>query len=114
MDLIFFKGTEIISVRIADKKLSFAKVQGQVLRFAPIEGLKFSEQGIKETFPDLANLPFEEMKKIAIERFQDKINKMKDEKEIAHYLVEDLSKHGYVIKLVNKMGFRPMTWDKFK
>ena len=112
-DLIYYYGKEIILVRLLDGSLAFAKVQGQNIQFAPLEGLKFSESGMLKEMPELKNLPFDEMKKKAIQRIKEKIKSMKEAEQV-EYLKDDLGKHGYLLKFVHKQGFRPMTYEKWE
>jgi len=113
VDMIFYYGKEIIIIRLIDNDLYFCKVQGSRLLFAPIEGLKFSELGIKKEFPDLADKPFAEAKRIAIQRLKNKLSEFKTEKEKINYLREDLAKFGYVLKIISKPGCRPITWEAY-
>jgi len=108
LDLYFKFGTEVIAIRIDGTNLTFSKVQGNWVKYAPIEGLRFSKEGILKEFPDLKDKPFEEMKRIAIQRFKEHIKKLQDEEKIAEYLKQDLAKHGYELLAIHKKGFRPI------
>jgi hypothetical protein len=112
IDVYFKKGTEMIAVRIQGTRLSFAQLRGQVVKYAPIEGLKLSISGIVKEFPDLDGKPVAEMRKIAIERFKKHIEKMGTESERAEYVTEDLKKHFYTPILHKKAGFRPRILGK--
>lgn len=79
---------------------------GQI-RYATLDGLKFTASGILKEFPDLGGKPFNEMKEIALKRFKKKIKAMKTEEELVNYLIKDLSNHGYTLYLKQKKGFRP-------
>jgi hypothetical protein len=108
LDILFKIGGDLVDIRLIDKSLYFSKVSGNRLLFSDISGLKFDINGIKKEFPDLAILEdSEEIKKIAIERFKQKINGMSSEKEIVLYLKEDLAKHGYILVNISRPGFRP-------
>jgi hypothetical protein len=113
VDLVYYYGKEIIIVRILNDNLFFCKLENSQLRFAPIEGLKFSEAGIRKEFPDLSDKPFDEAKKIAIQRLRDKIKSMKTEKDKIIYLKEDLEKFGYVLKIISREGYRPISWGAY-
>lgn len=113
LNLVFDFGSELISIKIEGHTLLFASIKGPIVTYAPIEGLKFSERGIEEEFPDLKGKPFNQMKTEAIERFKEKIKQMKTEEEIMIFLKNDLVKHGYHLNLIHKPGFRPINADKY-
>lgn len=103
IDLIFHLGSEIILVRIEGNRIMLGNTiyGGQM---ATIDGLQLSYEGVIKEFPDLKGES--NWKKEAIFRFKNKINEMKNEDEIAEYIIEDLKKYGYVPKLKQKKGFR--------
>jgi len=108
IDLLFRQTTESIVIRIQNnKEIVFAKVQGELLQFSSIEGLKLSLTGILKQFPDLEGKPKEEIRKEAIKRFKDHIQSLKTEKEIIEYIVNDLKKYGFEPQMIHKKGFRP-------
>ena len=106
--LVFQKQTQVIAIVIQGHSVMFGEVRAGGTYFAPIEGLKLSIAGILKEFPDLEGKPVEEIKREAIKRFKEKIKSFGSEKEIAEYIVDDLGKHGYVLKIVQKKGFRPI------
>ncbi len=108
IDIIFKIGGDFIDIRLIDKSLYFSKMSGNQLLFSDISGLKLNINGILKEFPDLKEIDDEnEIKKIAIERFKDKIKGMNSDKEIVLYLKEDLAKYGYIFYSISKPGFRP-------
>jgi hypothetical protein len=102
--IIFSFGSEIVEVRIQDSNCFFRTSQLQ--RFATIEGLKLDKEGTIKEFPDLEGN--EDWNKIAIGRFKEKMKSLKSEQEQAKYIIEDLSKYGYVPKYMQRAGFRPV------
>jgi len=106
-DLAFERGTEIASVRIINKKLFFSTLQGGVFALSPLEGIKLDIRGILIEHPDLKGKPEKEMRKIALERLEDKINSMKTEQEIQDYVKEELEKFGWKLTIIRRKGFRP-------
>jgi len=106
MMLGFQKGTEVVAIRIINKQLLFSKVQGGVIKFAPVDSLKLNPAGIVKEFPDLKGVPIPQMKKEAVKRLKIHIKNMKTSKEIMDYLVKDLGKHGYIFKSYQLPGHR--------
>lgn len=105
-DLIFKFGTEHIAIKVNFKQLQFCKLEGGLFKYAPIDGLKLSTSGIIKEFPDLKNKSDKTIRRIAIQRFKDHIQKLKTEQEVEDYLKEDLKKHGYELKFRKRPGFR--------
>ena len=101
--LFEFSG-EIIEVRVEGTNTMF-RTQQYGGQFAPIEGLHLDYAGVCREFPDLETN--KEWRKIAIERFKEKIKTMKDEEERMEYIMNDLKKYGYVPRYYQKQGFRP-------
>ena len=91
---------------IGNRVTSLSTMYMGVTRYSTIEGLKFSKSGMIAEFPDLKNLPFEEMRKEAIKRFKEKLKTMKTEQEVTNYLIDDLKKYGYKLYKIDKKGFR--------
>lgn len=102
--IIFGYANEVIEVRIQNKNVYFRTSQFQ--QFADIEGLKLDKEGVVKEFPELKNN--KEWRKIAIEKFREKIKNMKTEKERAQYIIDDLTKFGYIPMYLQKDGFRPV------
>jgi len=112
IDVYLKKGTTPIAVRIDGKNLFFAQIGGQIVKYAPIEGLKLSISGIIKEYPDLEGKPIGEMRRIAIERFKAYVAGMKTEMERANYVITDLQKHFYTPILLKRAGFRPQMLGK--
>jgi len=89
---IFDFGGEIVEVRIDNMNCLFRTKQYGG-GFAPIDGLRIDEKGVKKEFPDLIDNP--DWKKIAIERFKDKIKSYSTNKQRMEYIISDLKKWGY-------------------
>lgn len=95
-------GTEIIFVRVNGTNITFSN-SGQLI-MSGIDGLKLNYYGTIKEFPDLKDKL--DWKDEAIKRFKEKISKMKNEDEIANYIIMDLKNHGYEPKIKQKAGFR--------
>ena len=103
IDILFYFGGDIILVKIQGVNITFATSQyGNVQ--APIEGLQLNYVGVCREHPDLELR--DDWKEEAIRRFKEKIKSMKDEDEIAQYIISDLSHYGYVAQYKQKQGFR--------
>jgi len=102
--IIFKLGNEVLEVRIKDSVCFFRTSPLQP--FATIDGLKLDKLGVIKEFPDLKDN--KDWKKIAIERFKNKMKELKTEKEQASYIIEDLSKYGYEPQYLQREGFRPV------
>lgn len=105
IDLIFQFGSEIILVKVDGTNIQFGN-SGQGNKLATLEGLRLNYNGVVREFPDLETDP--EWRSKALIRFKDKISKFRNENEIADYLIEDLRKFGYLPKLKQRAGFRPV------
>ena len=103
IDIIFNFANEIVLVKIEGNNIRFGtSVYGAQL--ANIEGIRLDWTGTIREFPDLKdNLDWRE---IAIQRFKDHIKSLKNEDEIADYIIKELSSKGYTPKLKQKAGFR--------
>lgn len=100
--VIFKFGSETVETRIDGINVFFRTSQFQ--QFGDIDGVKLDKVGVIEEFPDLeGNVEWE---KEARERFKDKIASLPSERERAEYLIQDLSKHGYVPLYLQRQGFR--------
>jgi hypothetical protein len=100
--LIFKFASELVEVRVEGINVYFRTSQLQ--RFATIDGLKLDKSGVIKEFPDLKDN--EEWKKIAVERFKEKIKSYNTEMERADYIIEDLKKFGYKPLYRQRQGFR--------
>ena len=108
IDVIFQQQQELVAVRIMGKNLLFLpQVRGQFPKYAPISGLKLDIGGILKEFPDLKDKEPAEIRRIAIQRFKDKIKTMETEQEIKEYVIKDLvGKHGFKFVGTQRKGFR--------
>jgi len=100
---IFQFGSEIVEVRVHHEFVYFRNQNSPA--FGSIEELKLNRGGVVKEFPDLKD--DKEWEKKARERFKEKIHSFKSEEERMKYIVDDLSKFGYVLKYVQKQGHRP-------
>lgn len=102
--LIFQLASENIEVRIDNKNIYFRTV-GTSGAWATIEHIKLDYNGVIKEHPDLKDN--KEWRQETIKRFKEKINKMKTETEISNYIIDDLTKFGYVALYRQRQGFRP-------
>lgn len=106
IDVIFYFGTEVILVRVDGHNVQFANSRyGATM--ATIEGLRLDRAGVIKEFPDLAGK--ENWREEAIKRFKEKIKSFKNEEERIKYIIDDLTKFGYVAKYKRKQGHRMET-----
>lgn len=101
--VIFQFGNELVEVRVNDEQVLFRTRQFGGA-FATIDNLRLSKVGCIKEFPELKNNP--EWRKITIERFKEKIKALKTEKEKINYIIDDLSKFGYVPYAMQEKGHR--------
>lgn len=99
---ILLFGADVVEVRVDNSSVYFRTVQNP--QFVDIKGLSLDKAGTIKEFPDLESNP--DWRAIAIERFRDKIKKMKNEEERIKYVIDDLTKFGYKAKFIQKAGFR--------
>lgn len=102
--VIFKFGNEIIEVRVIDKNVYFRTSNFQ--QFVDVDGLNLDKNGVEKEFPDLKGN--NEWRKIAIERFKEKIKTMDSETQRIKYIIEDLTKYGYVPIRMQRQGHRPI------
>lgn len=102
--IIFEFGGDTVEVRIDNSSCFFRTSQLQ--RFATIDGLKLDKVGVIKEFPDLKDN--EDWRKIAIERFKNKMKKMNTEKERVEYVIKDLISFGYKPLYLQREGHRPV------
>ena len=100
--VIFMFASEMIEVRVRETEVLFRS--GSQQGFAPIDGLQLSYSGVIKEFPDLENT--DDWKLQTIDRFKEKIKNYATEKERIEYIIEDLGKHGYIPKYIQKGGHR--------
>jgi hypothetical protein len=104
---MFQFGTQLLEVKIIEKSVYFATdVRQGFANFYSIDHLKLDVAGILKEFPELDGKSDIEIKSEAIKRFKDKIALMNSEEEIAKYVIEDLTKHGYRPRHMARQGFR--------
>lgn len=103
IDVMFEFESDFILIKIEGKKILFANLT-YGSRLTTIEGLRLDQKGVLKEFPDLKNDKNWKLK--AIDRFNNKIENMKDENEIAEYVIDDLKKFGYIPRYKQKKGFR--------
>jgi len=109
INCIFRQQEKVIGVKIEGHHITFATLQGySAPMYAPIEGIQLDIGGILQEFPDLIDKDRNEIRKIAIERFKEKLKSFKTEMEIKNYLKEDLTRHGYIFTGYQKKGHRFM------
>jgi hypothetical protein len=105
IDVIFYHGSEMVIVKVNGNSVLFGStIYGS--RLADISGLRLDFAGTIKEFPDLENDL--EWRKKAIERFKEHIAILGDEEKIAEYIIYELRSKGYIPKLKQKAGFRPV------
>jgi hypothetical protein len=102
--VVFRFGGEVIMVRIDGFNCYFKTSQSNL--YSTIDGLKLNKSGVIKEHPDLKDK--EEWRKIAIKRFKEKLKKMKSEKQRMEYVINDLTKFGYISLYYQRQGFRPI------
>jgi len=108
MELVFQFGNEMIIIKIRDGTILFSNSTTNFQQFVTIDGLKLTKEGILKEHPDLKDLNDTEMKAEAIKRFKDHVKALGNENKIKDYVVKELGKSGYILKVVKKEGFRPI------
>jgi hypothetical protein len=103
--VIFQFGNQIVEVRVNDLNCLFRVSSQYGGAFVTIDQLRLEKNGVVKEFPDLKENT--EWKKIAIERFKEKLKNYKTEEERINYVIEDLKKFGYVPLYKQKNGHRP-------
>ena len=107
MILNFVLADTIIRVKIEGNNITFSDVSTNYQTFVPLECLKLSVAGIIKDHPDLLGKSDVEIKKEGLKRFKEKIKGMGSEVEVKNYVVEELKPHGYVLKMIERPGYRP-------
>ena len=105
INLHFQRANEVILIVINGNNVLFGStIFGAAL--ADISGLKLDFHGTIREFPDLKeDLQWREK---AIERFKKHIKALNDEDKISDYIICELRNKGYIPKLKQKQGFRPV------
>lgn len=101
--LLFGFANEKILVTINGRQVYFSSTAFGAIK-SPIEGLKLDYSGVIREFPDLEGS--DDWNASAIKRFKERIASFKTEDEVAHYLIEDLRKYGYVPEQKQIRGHR--------
>ena len=105
--LVLSRGSELVKIKIEGKALTFTTSDfGQPVT---IDKLYLSKDGCIKEFPDLVN--DEDWRNKSIQRFKQKMERMKTEEEIVDYLIKDLSPMGYLPIYKQKKGFRANKLD---
>ncbi len=112
MEITFQRADEVAIVRITGKSLLFSSAVTNFQQFVPIECLKLSISGVLKEFPDLKGRPDREIRIEAISRLKEHVKKLKDEKAIMKYVIDELEKFGWNAILLKKEGFRPINLRK--
>lgn len=103
IEMLFYHGSEIVLIRIDGAKVMFAStVYGA--KETDISGLKLDYTGVIREFPELKEC--DDWKEKAVQRFKAHIKSLKDEKARGDYIAQDLQKHGYLLKRIQRQGFR--------
>lgn len=101
--LTFKHANELVLVHIKGNSVTFGStIFGAVM--ADISGLRLDFHGTIREFPDLKDDI--DWKDKAIQRFKEHIKTLKNEDEVADYIVYELRNKGYEPKLKEKAGFR--------
>lgn len=107
----FVNGTQLMAIKLIGGVLYFANQKGHYVSYSTIDGLSLNVSTILEEFPELKGKETAEIKRIARERFKEKIKGMTSPKQIENYLIEDLKKHGWRLYMSQKKGHRPVVYN---
>lgn len=102
--ILFGFANEKILVTIKGNIVTFANTQYGA-KETSIDGLQLSQQGVIKEHPDLKDN--KDWREQAVKRFKKKISELKTEQDRADYIIEDLKEHGYILKKIQRGGFRP-------
>ena len=94
---------EPVEVRVDGVNILFRTLN--TMGWVTIDNMKLDKAGCIREFPDLKEN--DEWKAETINRFKLKIKEHKTEMERAKYIMEDLKKHGYIPRFIQRKGFRP-------
>jgi len=103
--VLFEYASEPVEVRVEGTNVLFKTMQ--TMAWITIDNIKLDYAGVVREFPDLEKR--DDWKEEAIKRFKEKIKELKTEKMRAEYIMEDLKKHGYIPRFMQRSGFRPET-----
>jgi len=96
-------GSETILMVISGNNIRFSNTTFGAIGCS-IDGLQLNKSGAIKEFPDLELR--EDWRCESIKRFKERVNQMRTEEDVCDYLIEDLSKFGYVLKFKQKKGHR--------
>ena len=100
---IFQIGAEIVEIRVQNKFVYFRDQSSSI--FGSIDNLRLNKGGVIKEFPDLKD--DKDWEQQARDRFREKINSLSNEEARMKYIIDDLSKFGYLLKYIQKEGHRP-------
>lgn len=106
IEITFQFGDEIKIVRLRGNNVTFLSKSGYQIKEASLEQLKLSVSGILKEFPELKGKEDIEIKKEGVILFKKHIVSLRTENEKVNYIINDLSKHGYIPKYVQREGHR--------
>ena len=101
--VLFEYASEPVEVRVEGINIFFKTLQ--TMGWMTIDNIRLDYAGVVREFPDLKG--DDNWKEEAIKRFREKIKELKTEKMRAEYIMEDLKKHGYIPRFMQRKGFRP-------
>jgi len=104
-------GTEVVEVRIVDGNQLYFRSSGYGGAFAPIESIRLTKEGAVKEFPDLAGDV--EWKSKSIDRLKKHLESLSSDDEKIKYIINDLSKYGYIPYAIQKQGHRVMKAEKW-
>lgn len=103
IELMLEFGGDVVIVRINGNKVEFGH-SAFGAKLATIDNIKLDYHGVVREFPDLKDNP--QWRLEAIGRFKDKIKDYNNEESIYRYILNELTKFGYIPKLRKKNGMR--------
>ena len=101
--IIFRYATDYIEIRVDGINIYFRTSQTGSM-FATIDNIKLDKSGVIKEFPDLKDSEFWWAE--AIHRFKEKIKSFNTENQRAKYIINDLTKYGYIPISKQRVGFR--------
>lgn len=106
IQLHFDYGSERKVIRIMDKNVVFIDLQTNMM--SPFEGLEIKDKAsIVKEFPDLKDIEDKGKLKTAVaQKFRDKMEELKTERERANWLIKELKQMGGRGLFEQRNGFR--------
>jgi len=101
--VLFEYASEPVEVRVEGINVFFKTMQS--MSWLTIDNIKLDYGGVVREFPDLEGS--DNWSEEAIKRFKEKIKELKTEMARVKYITEDLKKHGYLPRFIQRKGFRP-------